>query len=324
MTTMAEAIKRYVQAADGNVSADEIERAITSEYPDRWRPSTLQAHLYACAVNNSKAYIHHPYAEKFLYRNSDRTFALYSESVHGPNRWAPSIGDDVVAGETVEPERRVRQAKNLPMPTVGHLQQAHEEFKRIEPRDFFYWSVSKLVASILDVESKADVVDELARALMMLLMTWNKNYYRFFEKRKPGMTLEEHFTELEGAISTHLPCLTQFRRQRLQDVDQIPEREIRKIYDSFHKVLGRVGAAKCLHLLAPGLLPLWDAAILRGYGLEAGKFRVALDGDRYIEFLRITRAQLAKLGDFGTSTENALKWLDEYNYCVFTKKLTFD
>ena len=69
-----------------------------------------------------------------------------------------------------------------PMPTLAHLQKAHEEFKRIEPRDFFYWSVTKLVAAVLDTEDKICSVDELVRALMMLLMTWNKNYYRFFDK----------------------------------------------------------------------------------------------------------------------------------------------
>jgi hypothetical protein len=63
-----------------------------------------------------------------------------------------------------------------PMPTVGHLRKAREEFKKIEPRDFFYWSVSKLVAAVLDAEATACKVNELVRALMMLLTTWNKNF----------------------------------------------------------------------------------------------------------------------------------------------------
>ena len=47
------------------------------------------AHLYACVVNNRKAYIHHPSIEKFMYRHSDGSFELYSEQMHGQNQWAP-------------------------------------------------------------------------------------------------------------------------------------------------------------------------------------------------------------------------------------------
>ena len=67
MTTMAQAIRNYVESADGKVTADEIRRYITSEYPDKWKATTLQAHLYACVINNPKAYIHHPSASRFLY-----------------------------------------------------------------------------------------------------------------------------------------------------------------------------------------------------------------------------------------------------------------
>ena len=97
MATMAQAIKSYVQSAGGTVTAEQIKYAINAEYPNQWKPSTLQAHLYACAVNNPKAYIHHPSVEKFLYRNADGTFDLYSEAQHGPNEWAPPEGDDEVA-----------------------------------------------------------------------------------------------------------------------------------------------------------------------------------------------------------------------------------
>lgn len=213
---------------------------------------------------------------------------------------------------------------NHPMPTLAHLRKARKEFKRIEPRDFFYWSVTKLVASVLDTKSKAGMVDELVRVLMMLLTTWNKNYYRFFNNRKRGMTLEEHFHELEEVISKHFDHLVKFRSQKIQETAQIPEQGIRDIFEDFASVLGRVGAAKCLHLLAPGLFPLWDAAILKGYGLEKGEYRNRTDTERYIAFIRISKAQIDSLGDFSFFTDNPLKSLDEYNYCRFTKKVAFD
>jgi hypothetical protein len=61
MPTMAQAIRSYVQSIGGKVTPDQIKRAINAEYPNQWKPSTLQAHLYACVVNNPKAYIHHPW-----------------------------------------------------------------------------------------------------------------------------------------------------------------------------------------------------------------------------------------------------------------------
>lgn len=104
VTTMAQAVKKYIQAIGGKVTSEQIKHAINAEYPGQWKASTLQAHLYACAANNPKAYIHHPSAEKFLYRKTDGTFELYSEELHGPNEWAPTEGEDEVAevGELVE------------------------------------------------------------------------------------------------------------------------------------------------------------------------------------------------------------------------------
>jgi hypothetical protein len=58
------------------------------------QPATLSAHLYPRAVNNPKAYVHHPNAERFLYKLADGTFELYDEEVHGPNLWVPNEAED--------------------------------------------------------------------------------------------------------------------------------------------------------------------------------------------------------------------------------------
>ncbi|HIK75262.1 MAG TPA: DUF91 domain-containing protein [Alcanivorax sp.] len=104
MATMAQAIQGIVERADRRLSSEEIKGEVEAAYPGKWRPATLQAHLYACSVNNPKSYIHHPYASKFLYKNSDGTFELYSEEKHGPNEWAPADGeeDDGGASDLVE------------------------------------------------------------------------------------------------------------------------------------------------------------------------------------------------------------------------------
>jgi hypothetical protein len=98
MTTMAEAIREFIAPLSRPASSDEIKSAVMSKYPDQWRPSTLQAHLYGCVVNNPKGYIHHPNARKFLYKNSDGTFEIYSEEKHGANEWQPSEGEGEPSG----------------------------------------------------------------------------------------------------------------------------------------------------------------------------------------------------------------------------------
>ena len=98
MTTMAKAIRAFVAAEDGKVTSAQIKRHVNTEYADQWTARTLQAHLYACVINNPKAYIHHKSADRFLYKNSDGTFEMYSETEHGPNEWAP-ISDDTESEE---------------------------------------------------------------------------------------------------------------------------------------------------------------------------------------------------------------------------------
>ena len=81
MPTIAEAIMQVLQSAGNGLTGEMIKRAIAAEFPDQWKPSAIQTHLYGCAINRPKAYVHHPYLEKFLFRNSDGTFDLYSEQL---------------------------------------------------------------------------------------------------------------------------------------------------------------------------------------------------------------------------------------------------
>ena len=94
MATMSQALKEAIEEGAGPLSRDAIRQSVESRYPGKWQPGTLSAHLYACAINNPKAYVHHPSAERFLYRRADGTFELYDEKAHGPNIWAPDRAED--------------------------------------------------------------------------------------------------------------------------------------------------------------------------------------------------------------------------------------
>ncbi|MCI8210777.1 hypothetical protein AUC61_14660 [Pseudomonas sp. S25] len=111
MTTMAGALRSFVEQATTGVTRRQIKDHIESNFPGRWTPGTFSAHLYACTVNNSKAYIHHKWADRFLYRSEDGQFHRYDPEIHGVNTWAPSAegeqdgfetGDDSSIEELVE------------------------------------------------------------------------------------------------------------------------------------------------------------------------------------------------------------------------------
>jgi RecB family endonuclease NucS len=121
MTTMAKAIRAFLTSAGGKVTAAQIRQAINTQYPGQWKATTLQAHLYACVANNPKAYIHHPSAQKFLYHNTDGTFELYSEDLHGPNEWAPSEGEDEIAEVSELAETSISLERDIEDHLIHHL-----------------------------------------------------------------------------------------------------------------------------------------------------------------------------------------------------------
>ncbi len=94
MATMSQAIKEAF-GKGGALTREAIKQSVESRYPGKWQPATLSAHLYACAINNPKAYVHYPNSERFLYKLADGTFELYDEKAHGPNLWVPDEAEDV-------------------------------------------------------------------------------------------------------------------------------------------------------------------------------------------------------------------------------------
>ena len=99
MPTMSEAIQEALKARGGKASREQIRDYVAQKYPDEWQPTTLTAHLYACAVNNPKAYVHHPFLKKFLFRREDGSFEIYNPEIHGENVWIPPEDDESVQEE---------------------------------------------------------------------------------------------------------------------------------------------------------------------------------------------------------------------------------
>lgn len=151
----------------------------------------------------------------------------------------------------------------------------------------------------------------VAEALAVLLQTWNKMFYQYrrFD--------HQHFTDIERLISDHYPLLITFRQRSIESFGQEDESKVKQVFKAFEEILGPVGAAKCLHLLAPHFFPLWDRAIAEAYDLPLGER--GRNADRYCRFMGIVQEQIQSLGGEQTIGRNPLKAIDEYNYCKHTK-----
>ncbi|GAP12129.1 hypothetical protein BECAL_03331 [Bellilinea caldifistulae] len=114
--------------------------------------------------------------------------------------------------------------------------------------------------------------------------------------------------------------LIAFRQRSIEGFDQEQEDEgkVKHVFKAFEEVLGPVGAAKFLHLLAPLFFPLLDRVIAEAYNLPLVK--IGTNADKYRRFMRIVKEQIKTLGGEQTISRNPLKAIDEYNYCKYTKE----
>ena len=205
----------------------------------------------------------------------------------------------------------MRLTAPTPTPAPEDIARAREVFERREPRDLFYRAATALV----DLALSGKVELRPAEAIAVLLRTWNASYYRFH----PGLGLE-HFSRLEELIGTRNMSILRFRERLISSLAAADEPEVRALFDQFEDVLGPVGAAKALHLLAPRFFPLWDRRIAAAYGLALGP--AGKNASKYWRLAQISREQSETLTASGIEPERVLKALDEYNYCRFTMNWT--
>jgi len=192
-------------------------------------------------------------------------------------------------------------------PTIQDIEAARLAFEANEPRDLFYRAATELVALALGGKTSLSV----AEALAVLLQTWNKMFYQYrrFDSR--------HFADIERLIRDHHSILITFRQRSIQSLNREDESKVVRVFKAFEEVLGPVGAAKCLHLLAPCFFPLWDRAIAAAYGLPLRQ--KGRNAERYRRFMEILKEQVQSFDGEQVIGRNPLKAIDEYNYRRHTK-----
>jgi hypothetical protein len=184
---------------------------------------------------------------------------------------------------------------------------AKEEYADREPRGLFYLAATALVE--LAIGGKPPPL-KTAEALAVLLQTWNKAYYQY----RPFNA--QHLSEIERILEEHQPTLTALRERSIEVFTSDDEAMVKKVFGDFEKVLGAVGAAKSLHLLAPRFFPIWDGEIAKKHHLP---LRIP-NAERYCQFMVIAREQVKSLGGEKGIGRNVLKAIDEYNYCKYSLK----
>ncbi len=198
--------------------------------------------------------------------------------------------------------------------SLQDLQAARKLFEANEPRDLFYRAATELV----DLAIRRATSLSVAEALAVLLQTWNSSFYRFHSRFDA-----QHFKALENVLSQHSQILATFRQRELESLSKQDEAIIAPIFKDCENLLGAVGAAKALHLLAPGFFPLWDRRIAAAYGV--GLKGRGLNAPQYLRFMQITKGQCDALGGYQviaqTIGRNPLKALDEFNYCKFVLQI---
>lgn len=191
--------------------------------------------------------------------------------------------DNVNSGKIGVIGGRIRRTRGVAMLPPAYkispadLERGHAAFKKNEPRDLFYRAATALVSLAL-VETATMSAFCVAEALAVLLQTWNASYYRFKAKT---LDREKHFKDIEGLLSKNWSIPPKCRNTTIDNLHGVVDHiQLCKLFNEFETVLGPVGAAKALHLLAPKLFPLWDRKIAKAYKCHLAG--VGSNGDRYL------------------------------------------
>jgi len=194
-------------------------------------------------------------------------------------------------------------------PSYEEVVQAHNLFLQNEPRDLFYRTAIYLIELSINQNGALSISESIS----VLLQTWNKSYYRFRQFN------EDHFHQIENLLQENFNIIIPFRNRNISSFNNNDIETIDNIFNSFENVLGPVGCAKSLHLLANHFFPIWDRTIAIAYGLPLSV--TGTNSDKYLDFINTQKEQAYHLPDGLPDGISKLKAIDEYNYCRFTKGL---
>lgn len=189
------------------------------------------------------------------------------------------------------------------LPTDAEVAAKRPIYAAAEPRDLAYNVARDLIERAYAGEERFSRGDGVA----ILLMSWNAGFYRFRPDLGRKLT-----AELDALIGAHDVSLASWRARSPGSYEPPTDaQEVEHVYRAFLQVLWPVGTAKTLHVLAPGLFPIWDQWIARAFGLRLSPPEASVAS--YLRLIEIASefARTSQLVD-------PLKALDEWAYVTYT------
>jgi hypothetical protein len=198
----------------------------------------------------------------------------------------------------------------LPIPTETQFKTTILEYRKRENRGAVYFrALDRVNTGYGNAEIMADGIG-------LLLKSWHNAFYRF------GPYDPLHLID---CLKANMSILAALRQRTIYSFCSKDESEVRQLFRAFTGALrgGKNGAqestvatAKALHLLAPGLLPLWDNSIAYAYG------QFPMLADNYLAFCWQMKDLAEALQSFIPDPDDCtvLKRLDEFSYAVYTKR----
>jgi hypothetical protein len=200
----------------------------------------------------------------------------------------------------------------LPTQTLNDLAEAHRRYAEVESRDFVYPQASILLEHAMQPNASGT----MGAAIAILLQSWNHRFYT-----SKGIQCDQlHVAKIDALLELWRPHWLPFRARNIESLAFEDLSVIEVLFGDFDGLVGHVGAAKALHLVAPRFFPLWDNPIANGYGLH---LRKGSNGATYVNFMKLIKNRISDLGGANLIERqvpgiSALKALDEWNYCEFT------
>jgi hypothetical protein len=199
-----------------------------------------------------------------------------------------------------------------PMPTADELNEARERYEENEPRDLFYRVGRDLVERTRNGQSDFT----LTEAVGVVLLTWNGRFYN--RKDTPNFDVQ-HIAEIDALIERYRDALDAYHGRTIETLRENEQDAVEAIFNDFDLLLGPVGAAKALHVLAPRLFALWDRLIAEGASFYMDKR--GLNANLYWRWMVRVQREAREVGGEAVWGAGLLKRLDELNYCRFTLKV---
>jgi hypothetical protein len=189
------------------------------------------------------------------------------------------------------------------VPSEAELRQAHEVFLSREKRSVDFDVAARLLEQALAGSHNLNPPVPVA----LLLQSWNFAYYQSDRRFDVG-----HFKAIDTVVSVNRKALDSYRGRHIRDLVDGDRHGVEPVFGELLRVVGRIGAAKVLHLWAPEFFPLWDNPIAKAYGFDLSE-----PAAQYWAFMIVVRGQVAAVRS--TVGLSSLKLIDEYNYCRYTK-----